>query len=78
MSFTPPQAQIDADISAMHDSVGVINAILSGSYEGDATLGMQANVKHLEYMLTLEYIIEHDSDKTVFNDAITAGNAYLS
>lgn len=69
-------------LSAMNDSVTFINSVIDGSYEKDWTTEefqsvVRSNKIFLEQQLLKDYIIADATDKTPYNDAITAANTYL-
>ena len=69
-------------LSAMNDSVTFINSVIDGSYEKDWTTEefqsvVRSNKIFLEQQLLKDYIIADDTDKTPYNDAITAANTFL-
>ena len=71
-------------LSAADDSVSLINGVNDGTWE---TLDMeqseindmvQRNVDHLEIILAYEEVVADSSDKSLYNDAISTGNAYIA
>jgi len=69
-------------LSAMDDSVKFINSVVAGTYHKDWTVEeykvvVGSNKKFLEQQLLKDYIQSDDTDKTPYNDAITAANNYL-
>lgn len=76
--FVPSAEETNQDISAMHDSVTVINETILLPYSQEAYLTISRNVEHLKLMLSKEHISNHESDKTVFTQAISSGEAFLS
>lgn len=75
----PPTAEeIAGAISAMRDSVGVINAAIAGT-SGDDTFNVIArNVSHLELMMSKEEISGSGEDLSDVTAAIDAGNQYMA
>lgn len=69
----------EQDISAMHDSVSVINDRIENClHSQDEHDEIERNVGHLELMLTKEHIINDTSDKSAFHSAIAAGRKHLA
>ena len=81
--FTPTPEQLDKMFSAMDDSVGVINTrCTEGPRQGQTQLEcnqeIDRNVRHLELMLSKEYIQDAGRDLTSYQDAIVEGDAYIA
>lgn len=74
-----PEEELAKHISAMHDSVTLINSIVSGDASDEETLDrVYRNYRHLEIMLARPEIAESNEDLSAFNAAITAGTAYIN
>ena len=83
LSETPTPEQIAQDFKAMDDSVWVIdNKIENGPYEfqtqEEANAEVDRNVRHLELMLSKEYIQEDGHELATYQVAITDGTAYIA
>lgn len=65
-------------IKAMNDSVYVINKFCDQNLDDTGKQRLDANVKHLSYMLTRREIIDYTGDKSVYTNAISKGNAKLT
>jgi hypothetical protein len=82
-SETPSSEQVARHLSAMGDSVWVINSMIeNGPGEGQTQEGandeVDRNVRHLEIMLAKEYIQDSGSELATFQVAVTDGNAYIA
>jgi hypothetical protein len=72
--------QIAQDISASHDSVDLINQIVSDDQHNDEIHDtIDRNVRHLRSCLTLPRIMENatTADKIAFADAATLGEDWV-
>ena len=71
-------------LSAATDSVSLINSVNDGSWDvvdmGQSEINdmVQRNVDHLEIILAYEEVVADSSDKSLYNDAISTGNAYIA
>jgi len=82
-SETPSPEQVGQDLSAMGDSVFVIDSkIENGPSEGqtqeEANDEVDRNVRHLEIMLAKDYIQDSGSELATFQVAVTDGNDYIA
>jgi hypothetical protein len=82
-SETPSPEQVAQDLSAMGDSVGVIdsmieNGLSEGQTQEEANDEVDRNVRHLEIMLAKDYIQNSGSELATFQVAVTDGNAYIA
>ena len=73
---------VASTLSAMNDSVTFINSVIDGTNTKDWTIEefkvvVRSNKIFLEQQLLKDYIVADDTDKTVYNNAITAANTYL-
>lgn len=71
-------------LTTMDDSVTFINSIVDGTYTDNPTWSLDdkkivvsRNKEFLEKQLLSDDIIADDTDKTPYNDAITAANTFL-
>jgi|TARA_R100001530_G_C4296265_1_gene149306 hypothetical protein len=82
--YTPEE--IDQHFIAMGHSVNLINATVADDTEAkrvhDGSQGtkdmMDRNVEHLELQLSKQWCIDDARAKTSYEDAITAGKAYIA
>lgn len=73
----PSPEQVQRQISAMGDSVYVINQLIEKAVHTEETHNeMDRNYRHLEIMLAKEHIQNSGADLTVFTDAIANGIAF--
>ena len=73
-----PEIRLQNDISAMYDSVNLINELIANNQHSDEIhTTIQRNVEHLSIMLTRQNIIDNNTDTTDFNAAITNGNLFI-
>lgn len=80
MTSTPESTtaeQVAQHISAMGDSVTVINEEIAKPFTDELGKRVKANVDHLSIMLAKDFIIADSGSKTAFTDAVAAGQAYL-
>jgi hypothetical protein len=71
--------QIAQDISASHDSVGLINQIVAaGQHSNELHDTIDRNARHLRDCLTLPHIVGNATgeDKTSFAEAATIGENF--
>lgn len=73
---------VASTLSAMNDSVTFINSVIDGTNTKDWTTEefksvVRSNKIFLEQQLLKDYIVADDTDKTPYNNAITAANTYL-
>jgi hypothetical protein len=69
--------KLDRQISAMGDSVGLINRLISeGKHTQQVHDTIERNYRHLEIMLDKDHIKNSEQDLTSFTNAITAGKNY--
>lgn len=74
---TPTAEEIAQHISAMGDSVTVINEAILKPFTEQVHRRVKANVDHLGIMLAKDFIIADTGSKTAFTTAIDDGNAYI-
>lgn len=61
------------------DSVTLINQLVSEDVRSREIYNrINANILHLEIILARDYIIADSTDKTVYTDAILAGQAFVA
>jgi hypothetical protein len=61
------------------DSVTLINQLVSEDVRSKEIYDrINANILHLEIILARDYIIADSTDKTVYTDAILAGQAFVA
>jgi hypothetical protein len=61
------------------DSVTLINQLVSEDVRSREIYDrINANILHLEIILARDYIIADSTDKTVYTDAILAGQAFVA
>jgi hypothetical protein len=82
-SETPSPEQIAQDLSAMGDSVYVIDSMVENGPRGDqsqleANEEVDRNVRHLEIMLGKPYIADAGRPLGSYQTAITSGQAYIA
>ena len=71
--------KIQRQISAMGDSVDLINRLISEGEHSERVHDMiDRNFRHLEIMLAKPHIQTSGQNLTVFTDAITAGKAFVA
>ena len=75
-----PDAQtVQRHISAMGDSVYLINKLISEGVHSESIHDtVDRNTRHLQIMLDKDYIQNSGTDLTVFQTAIDNGNAFIS
>ena len=73
---TPEQVQ--SQISAMGDSVTLIDQKISGTFNVEDWDTVDRNVRHLEIMLEKEHIIGSGSDLSVFSDIVSRAKDILT
>ena len=87
MSDEPTAEEIAAHFSAMDDSVSLINAIVADdtaaiAMEPDGAEGVKLtvtrNTDHLEIQAAKDWYSESSLSKTAYEDAVTAGKAYVA
>jgi hypothetical protein len=73
-----PEMRLHNDISAMYDSVNLINELIATNEHSDKLHDtIKRNVDHLSIMLTRQNIIDNNTGTTDFNTAITNGNLFI-
>lgn len=76
--LTPVQ-KAQRQISAMGDSVDLINRLISqGQHTENVHETIDRNVRHLEIMLGKDHIQNAGADLTSFETAVTDGNAFTA
>jgi tagatose-1,6-bisphosphate aldolase len=87
MSDEPTVEEIAAHFSAMDDSVSLINAVVADdtdaiAMEPDGAEGVKLmvtrNTDHLEIQAAKDWYSESSLSKTAYEDAVTAGKAYVA
>lgn len=74
-----PEQQVQNRISAMGDSVWLINKLIAeDTHTEEIHDTVDRNVRHLEIMLGKSEIQNAGSDLTSFNTAITDGKAFIA
>lgn len=74
-----PEQQAERQISAMGDSVWLINKLISENAHTETIHEtIDRNIRHLEIMLRSTKIQESGSDLTQFNTAIADGKAFTA
>jgi hypothetical protein len=73
----PSPEQIAQTISAMRDSVFVINSKIQERPTKRSVKVVQRNVGHLELQMTNQYVIGFGDDLSDITGAIIAGNQFL-
>jgi hypothetical protein len=73
----PSPEEIEQTISAMRDSVFVINSKIQERPTKRSVRVIQRNVGHLELQMTNQYVIEFGDDLSDITGAIIAGNEFL-
>jgi hypothetical protein len=74
-SLTPEQ-QTEKDISALYDSLAVIDAISElANPTTDELDSLNRNLRHIEIMLAKPHIIESGADLSAFEAAVSTPNA---
>ena len=81
--YEPTPEQIDQMFRAMDDSVSVINLRCTngpGEYQTQLECNQEIdrNDRHLELMLSKDYIQDAGRDLTPYENAITEGEAYIA
>jgi hypothetical protein len=74
---TPSSEQIARSISAMRDSVWVINSEMEKTPSKETIQTIERNIGHLELQMTNEHITGFGDDLLDITEAITAGKAFL-
>jgi len=73
-----PEIRLQNDLSAMSDSVNLINELIANNEHSDEIHDtIRRNVDHLGVMLTRQNIIDNNTVTTDFNLAITNGNLFI-
>jgi len=73
-----PEIRLQRDISAMHDSVNLINELITNNQHSDEIHDtIKRNVDHLGVMLIRQNIIDNNTVTTDFDAAITNGNLFI-
>jgi len=75
---TQTAEQIAQHISAMGDSVTVINDDVAKAFTTEIGARITRNTDHLELMLAKDFVIADANSKTSFTGAVTAGKAYVA
>lgn len=65
-------------LKGMDDTVGIVNSIVSGDLQFDDPSIIKPHIEHLEQMLQKDFIVSHESDKSVYEQAISDGKNYLA
>lgn len=73
----PTEKQIAGAISAMRDSVWVINSEMEKTPSKESIESIQRNVAHLELQMSNEHISNFDDDFIDINQAILSGKEFL-
>ena len=74
-----PEIRLQNDLSAMSDSVNLINElILNDEHSDEIHDTIKRNVEHLGIMLTRQNIIDNNTVTTDYDDAITNGNLFIA
>ena len=72
------EIRLQNDLSAMYDSVNLINELLANNQHSDEIHDtIKRNVEHLGIMLTRQNIIDNNTVTTDFDAAITNGNLFI-
>lgn len=74
---TPTAEEVAQHISAMGDSVTVVNEEIAKAYTEEVGKRVKANVDHLSLMLEKDFVIAAAGSKTSFTAAVAAGQAFL-
>jgi hypothetical protein len=72
-----PEEQLARNIKGLHDSVNVINELITIELDAEQESFLRANIDHINIMLNKEHLKEDTSDKSVFTAAVAAGEAKL-
>jgi|TARA_R110000744_G_C18992764_1_gene520781 hypothetical protein len=81
------EEEIAAHFSAMDDSVNLINAIVADPSSfinkiPEGSIGVDAmvtrNTDHLEIQAAKDWYLESSNNKTSYENAVTAGKAYVA
>ena len=71
--------KLEKHFSGLQDSVDLIESLIASNDKSDETLDrITRNYKHIEIMLTQDYIANDSRDKTAFLDAVVAAKAALA
>jgi hypothetical protein len=73
---TPSPEQILSSISAMRDSVWVINSEMEKSPSKESIQTIQRNIAHLELQISNEHIISFGEDLSDVTEAINVGKLF--
>ena len=73
-----PEIRLQNDLSAMSDSVNLINELIANTEHSDEIHDtIKRNVEHLSIMLTRQNIIYNNTVTTDYDAAITNGNLFI-
>lgn len=74
-----PEIRLQNDLSAMSDSVNLINELISNNEHSDEIHDtIKRNIEHLSIMLTRQNIIDNNTVTTDYDAAITNGNLFIA
>ena len=74
-----PEIRLQNDLSAMSDSVNLINELIANNQHSDEIHDtIKRNVEHLGIMLTRQNIIDNNTVTTDYDTAITNGNLFIA
>ncbi len=74
-----PEIRLQNDLSAMSDSVNLINELIANNEHSDEIhYTIKRNVEHLSIMLTRQNIIDNNTVTTDFDSSITNGNLFIA
>ena len=81
----PTESQIAVHFDTMDASVALINSIVDGTYRylyqidsTEAKRIVTANTDHLEWQASTDWYQDSTNDKTAYDNAVTAGKAYVA
>lgn len=70
---------IDKTISAMKDSVNLINKLIADNVKTEQTKNtVERNFRHLDLMMKKDFVKDSGKDLKEFVDAVTAGKAFIA
>lgn len=74
-----PEIRLQNDLSAMSDSVNLINELIANNQHYDEIHDtIKRNIEHLSIMLTRQNIIDNNTVTTDYDTAITNGNLFIA